>query len=80
MVARSVLDCHIPIALLFPIQLRLTLRRERNGGHAWLTVNQYEIGVTDRAELLIEPFFYEWIHPKGGAPTSGVGDLEITPS
>jgi len=62
------------------ISTAIQYERERNGGHAWLTVNQYEIGVTDRAELLIEPFFYEWIHPKGGAPTSGVGDLEITPS
>ena len=45
-----------------------------------MTVNQYEIGVTDRAELLLEPFFYEWDHPKGGKNFSGVGDLEITPS
>lgn len=62
------------------ISTAIQYERERNGSHAWLTVNQYEIGVTDRAELLIEPFFYEWNHPKGGAPTSGVGDLEITPS
>jgi len=62
------------------ISTAIQYERERDGSHAWLTVNQYEIGVTDRAELLIEPFFYEWIHPKGGDPTSGVGDLEITPS
>lgn len=54
--------------------------RERDGSHGWMTVNQYEIGVTDRTELLIEPFFYEWQHPKGGDNTSGLGDLEITPS
>ena len=52
--------------------------REEDGSHAWMTVNQYEIGLTDRAELLIEPFFYEWDHPKGDRNFSAVGDLDIT--
>ena len=62
------------------ISTAIQYEREKDGSHAWMTVNQYEIGVTDRAELLIEPFFYEWDHPKGGKNFSGVGDLEITPS
>ena len=62
------------------ISTAIQYEREKDGSHAWMTVNQYEIGVTDRAELLIEPFFYEWDHPKGGKNLSGVSDLEITPS
>ena len=62
------------------ISTAMQYERERDGSHAWMTVNQYEIGVTDRAELLIEPFLYEWDHPKSGDSFSGVGDLEITPS
>ena len=29
---------------------------------------------------MIEPFFHEWVWPKGESKTSGFGDLEITPS
>ncbi len=54
--------------------------RDKDGGHTQFTLNQYEIGVTDRAEMLIEPFFYEWDQPKGEKHYSGVGDLELTPS
>lgn len=49
-------------------------------GHSFATVTQFEYGVTDRAEILIEPFFQEWDHPKDGDAFHGMGDLEITPS
>lgn len=58
----------------------LQFEREKDGGRATFTVNQYEYGITNRAEILIEPFFYEWDNPKDGHSFSGVGDLEITPS
>lgn len=54
--------------------------REKDGGSTIATVNQFEFGLSDRAELLIEPFFYEWNNPKVGKSFQGVGDLEITPS
>ncbi len=44
------------------------------------TVTQFEYGLSDRAEILIEPFFYVWDHPKGESKVDGFGDLEITPS
>ena len=44
------------------------------------TLTQYEYGISDRAEILIEPFFYVHLKPNDGPSTSGVGDLEITPS
>lgn len=53
---------------------------EKDGGTAQFTLNQFEYAVTDRAEILIEPFFYEWDNPKDGKSYSGVGDLEVTPS
>jgi len=53
---------------------------EKDGSRALFTLNQYEYAITDRAEILVEPFFYEWDSPKGGPSYSGVGDLEITPS
>lgn len=65
-------DCLVSAALQF--------EREKDGGTAYFTVNQFEYGITDRSEVLIEPFFYEWNHPKDGPSYSGVGDLEITPS
>lgn len=44
------------------------------------TLTQFEYGITDRAEILIEPFFYVWESPDDGEKEHGVGDLEITPS
>jgi hypothetical protein len=44
------------------------------------TLTQFEYALSDRAEILIEPFFYTWDHPKGEDRVSGLGDLEITPS
>ena len=61
------------------IQLQLTIR----GLHhvtTHFTLYQLEYGITDRAEILIENFFYEWDKPKDGPFYSGVGDLEVTPS
>jgi hypothetical protein len=49
-------------------------------GKAAFTLFQFEYGVTSRSEILIEPFFHEWVWPKGENKTSGLGDLEITPS
>jgi hypothetical protein len=58
----------------------LQLDRDKDGGKTWSTVNQFEYGISDHSEILIEPFFYEWDRPKGGPNFSGKGDLEITPS
>ena len=44
------------------------------------TLTQLEYAITDRSEILIEPFFYLWDHPKGESKLHGYGDLEITPS
>ena len=44
------------------------------------TLTQFEYAFSDRAEILIEPFFYVWDQPRGEARVSGRGDLEITPS
>jgi len=44
------------------------------------TVTQYEYAITDRSEILIEPFFYIRNSPDGERSVSGLGDLEITPS
>ena len=44
------------------------------------TLSQFEYGLSDRAELLVEPFFYVWEHPDGESKVDGLGDLEITPS
>ena len=62
------------------ISAALQVERSKDGGLAYFTVNQYEYAITDRSEILIEPFFYEWDKPKHGPAYSGVGDLEITPS
>jgi hypothetical protein len=44
------------------------------------TLTQFEYGISDRSEILIEPFFYEAFFPKDGDKIDGTGDLEITPS
>lgn len=62
------------------VSTALQFERERDGSTALFTLNQYEVGLTDRAEILIEPFFLEWGHPKGEKSYHGMGDLEITPS
>ena len=49
-------------------------------GSAQGTLTQFEYGLSDRAELLIEPFFYVRLNPDDGPTETGVGDLEITPS
>ncbi len=54
--------------------------RERDGSRTAFTLTQFEYAITDRAEILIEPFFQEWGKPKGGESFHGMGDLEITPS
>ena len=54
--------------------------KARDGTRTAFTLTQFEYGVTDRAEILIEPFFQEWSKAKGGPTVHGMGDLEITPS
>ena len=54
--------------------------KDKDGNRTAFTLNQIEYALTDRAEILIEPFFQEWQKPKGGKWSSGMGDLEITPS
>ena len=54
--------------------------RAKDGSRTTFTLTQYEVGITDRAEILIEPFFQEWDKPKGEKRFHGMGDLEITPS
>ncbi len=49
-------------------------------GKAIGTVTQFEYGMSDRAEILIEPFFHLWELPDDGPSEQGTGDLEITPS
>ncbi len=49
-------------------------------GKAGGTLTQFEYGLSDKSEILIEPFFYVWEHPSGEDKVSGAGDLEITPS
>jgi hypothetical protein len=40
----------------------------------------FELGVTNRLSLLVEPVAYTAIRPKVGSSATGVGDLEITAS
>ena len=40
----------------------------------------FELGVTNRLGILIEPVPYTAIRPKSGTPATGAGDLEITMS
>src|SRR5689334_7679475 len=49
-------------------------------GRAAGTLTQFEYGITDRSEILIEPFFQMWELPKGEKSSHGFGDLELTPS
>jgi hypothetical protein len=49
-------------------------------GLGYGTLTQVAYGISDRAELLIEPFFYVGLSPDGEPSVNGVGDLEITPS
>jgi Putative MetA-pathway of phenol degradation len=49
-------------------------------GRGRFTLFQYEYALSDRGEILIEPFFQEWVSPKDGENFQGAGDLEITPS
>ena len=43
-------------------------------GTSGQSLTQFEYAITDRAEILIEPFFYVWDHPKGERRHSGAGD------
>ena len=63
----------------FLISNSLQLEKGPDGKTAF-TLFQFEYAITDRAEILIEPFFHEWDWPKDGAKFQGGGDLEITPS
>ncbi len=47
-------------------------------GKVYLTETQWEYGINDKTEILIEPFFYERQVPKSGPTVSGRGDVEIT--
>src|SRR5256885_4310702 len=58
----------------------MQFERDKDGGTTVFTLNQFEYAITDRSEILIEPFFYEWDNPADGSRFGGVGDLEITPS
>lgn len=49
-------------------------------GKAMGTLSQVEYGITDRSEILIEPFFQVWEFPDDGPSVHGMGDLELTPS
>lgn len=53
---------------------------DKDGSFGYDTVTQFEYGITDKAEILIEPFFHTWDFPKDDANANGAGDLEITPS
>lgn len=50
------------------------------GGKTTFLLTQFEYAITDRSEILIEPFLYLWGRPKDSDRYSGMGDLEITPS
>jgi len=54
--------------------------KEKDGSTTTFTLNQFEYALSDRAEILIEPFFREFDRPRGEARFQGAGDLEITPS
>ena len=62
------------------ISQSVQFERAKDGSRTTFTLTQYEVGITDRAEILIEPFFQEWDKPKGEKRFHGIGDLEITPS
>lgn len=62
------------------LSFAIQLEKDKHGNKTYFTLNQFEYAITDRAEILIEPFFYEYDKPKGAKSFSGMGDLEITPS
>ncbi len=62
------------------ISMSTQFEKDKDGNRTAFTLTQYEVGLTDRAEILIEPFFVEWDNPKTGKSFHGMGDLEITPS
>ena len=64
----------------FNISNAIQFEREKDGSRTTFTLTQFEYALTDRAEILIEPFFQEWDKPKGEKSFHGMGDLEITPS
>jgi len=64
----------------FAFSFATQFEHEKDGGKTAFTLNQFEYAITDRSELLVEPFFYEWSKPAGGPLVQGMGDLEITPS
>lgn len=49
-------------------------------GTAVGTLTQFEYGLSDRSEILIEPFFHLWEFPDDGPRAEGRGDLEVTGS
>lgn len=55
-------------------------RARGRDGSSGGTLTQFEYGISDRAEILIEPFFYVFESPDDEQHVHGVGDLEITPS
>ena len=57
--------------------MAMQFEREKDGSTAIFTLNQFEYALSDRAEILIEPFFYEWDNPKDGKSFSGVGTLRF---
>jgi hypothetical protein len=64
----------------FALSCGVQWEREKDGSKTVFTLNQFEYAITDRAEILIEPFFHEWDYPKGAKSFNGMGDLEVTPS
>src|SRR4051812_45145447 len=52
---------------------------EAPDGDAMGTLSQFEYGITDRSEILIEPFFQQWEFPDVEPNSHGFGDLELTP-
>jgi len=49
-----------------------------SSGYTLRTLTAFEFVPFDRLEVLIEPFFYEEQHPKGGPVVRGRGDTELT--
>ncbi len=64
----------------FATSAAFQMEKSSDGSTHFFTLNQFEYALTDRAEILIEPFFYDVSRPIGEATTRGMGDLEITPS
>jgi hypothetical protein len=64
----------------FATSAGVQIEKDKSGNTTVFTLNQFEYAVTDRFELLIEPFFFEKSWTGHGKSTQGLGDLEITPS